>query len=72
VVTVKDRQIAECVTLIIGGLAIAGWSATRPVGFTPGILFGVAVAAVAIANLPRLLTVRAIRKRAERRGGYVR
>jgi hypothetical protein len=68
----KDRQIAECVTLIIGGLAIAGWSATRPVGFTPGILLGVAVAAVAIANLPRLLTVRAIRKRAERRGGYVR
>jgi hypothetical protein len=68
----KDRQIAECVTLIIGGLAIAAWSATRPVGFTPGILFGCLVAGLAVANLPRLLTVRAIRKRAERRGGYVR
>jgi hypothetical protein len=70
--SLKDRQIAECVTLIIGGLAIAGWSATRPVGFTPGIVFGAIVAAVALANLPHLLTVRAIRKRAERRGGYVR
>ena len=68
----KDRQIAECITLIVGGLAIAAWSVTRPIGFTPGIVFGAAVAAVAAANLPRLLTVRAIRKRAERRGGYVR